>query len=224
VCDTTPPTISLKRLYIPRCTGGLEILNISARNKTIGLTWLKTYSDLSPTCPTWAFVTDAILNHICPDHTFTSKKPHFALTSWFPPTRGKRAKTLPPCVLNLIKSAWASTLTFAPLKLSKRLKQQLPAWLHLSATPRTYNKTKDKCLQSIHRAQRTKDLIKSCKCLSPPNPQHHPRRNCTCTPCHDNREKGCKNPHKCAENAKKILDGLAPLLTPPRNPQKTGSP
>lgn len=43
------------------------------------------------------------------------------------PTRGPRARTLPTCVLSLIKTAKEADLTFAPLKLSHHLKLQLPA-------------------------------------------------------------------------------------------------
>lgn len=40
--------ISLKHLYALTGDGGLEILDIPARNKVIKLAWLKTYLDLSP--------------------------------------------------------------------------------------------------------------------------------------------------------------------------------
>ena len=147
IWTSNAPSISLQHLYAPKCEGGINLLDIPARNKAIRLTWLKAYLDLSPSRPTWAFVTDAIINHICPDHDFTSKKPNFCLTSWMPPTQGKMARVLPNCVIDLLRTARSSRLSFAPLKLAGHLKLELPAWYHLGAPPRAYHKTRDECLQ-----------------------------------------------------------------------------
>jgi len=133
--SSTPPTISLKKLYAPKESSGIDLLNIPARNKAIDVTWLKSYLDLSPSRPNWAFVTDAIINHIHPDVNTSIDPPTFSLTSWSPPSRGRIASTLPPCILKLIKTAKSTNLSFAPLKLSKSLKLQLPAWFHLGAPP-----------------------------------------------------------------------------------------
>ena len=216
--STTPPPISLQRLYAPKNEGGLALLDIPSRNKAISLTWLKAYLDLSPSWPTWAFVTDAIINHIRPDHDFTQEKLIFCLTSWRPPTWGRTARTLPHCVLDLLKTARTAGLSFAPLKLAKPVKLELPAWYHLGAPPRAYNKLKDDCLQRIHRAHKVKNLLRMSKRLRHTETQHQPRRNCACRPCHLDREEGCTNPHKCATTAKNLLERLAPLYGPSSNP------
>jgi len=161
--SSTPPTIGIKKLYAQKDQGGINLLNIPARNKAIDLTWLKAYLDLSPSCPNWAFVTDTIINHIHPDVESRSHLTNFSLTSWSPPTQGHRARTLPPCVLKLIKTAKTADLTFTPLKLSKHLKQQLPAWFHIGAAPRMYHKSRDECLKQVHKVARVKNLVKLCK-------------------------------------------------------------
>ena len=120
--STVPLMISIKKLYAPKEKGGISLLNIQAQNKAIDITWLKSYLDLSLSWPNWAFVTDTIINHICPDVDPNSYLKNFSLTSWFPPSRSPQAKTLPPCVIKLIKTAKAADLVFGPLKLSKHLK------------------------------------------------------------------------------------------------------
>ncbi|KAJ7599534.1 hypothetical protein C8J56DRAFT_725399, partial [Mycena floridula] len=46
---------------------------------------------------------------------------------------------------------------------------------------------------------------------------HSPNRNCECTACEEDRsERGCPNPHKCVEAARKKLDALLPKWDPRR--------
>ena len=217
--SSAPPLISIKKLYTSKEQGGINLLNIPTRNKAIDLTWLKAYLDLSPFRPNWTFVIDAIINHIRPDEELVSHSTNFSLTSWSPPTRGYRARTLPSCVLKLIKTA---KLAFAPLKLSRRLKLQLPAWFHMGAPPRTYHKSKDECLKHTHKITKVKNLMKLCKRLRPANQDHAPWHNCKCPNCTKDREDGCKNPHKCASTAEAIILKLSAKLNPTAPSQKDG--
>ncbi|KAG2346927.1 hypothetical protein BDR05DRAFT_842179, partial [Suillus weaverae] len=105
---------------------------------------------------------------------------------------------------------------------SKNLKNQLPAWWHMGTAPRTYNKTKDKCLQEKHNLKNVKDLIKTSQRLNKTNTNepHHKRKNCVCAPCKTDRRNGCKNPNKCATTAALILQKLAPKFNPNTTPIK----
>jgi len=67
-----------------------------------------------------------------------------------------------------------------------------------------------------------KNLLKASRCLTQPDSQHHPRRNCACIYCSKDRARGCENPHKCAKNALTILNNLAPLYNPDKKPPKDG--
>jgi len=165
-------------------------------------------------------MTDAIINHIRPDVEPGSHPSNFSLTSWSPPTRGHQAKTLPPCVLKLIKTAKAAKLTFAPLKLSKKLKLQLPAWFHMGAPPRTYHKSRDECLKRVHKISKVKNLVKLCKRLRQGDRKHIPWHNCKCACCAEDHRKGCKDPHKCTDAAEAIILKLSPKLNPTAAPQK----
>jgi hypothetical protein len=70
ICDflwegnKTPLGCSLKQLMKPHHTGGINLLDIEARNQAIELMWLKPYIDRSTKHPLWAFVFDTIINCI----------------------------------------------------------------------------------------------------------------------------------------------------------------
>lgn len=59
---STKRKIALENLQRPIEEGGLNLLDIQARNDAIEITWLKTYLDFSPTRPTWAKITDLIID------------------------------------------------------------------------------------------------------------------------------------------------------------------
>ena len=125
-------------------------------------------------------------------------------------------------MIDLLKTAQSFRLSFAPLKLARHLKLELPAWYHLGAPPKAYHKVKDECLQQNHKSRKVKDLLKVSKHLRPENTRHHPRRNCACQPCRSDQSRSCRNPHKCAQTAKALLEGLSPLYNPMLNPPNDG--
>ncbi|KAG2738873.1 hypothetical protein P692DRAFT_201650721, partial [Suillus brevipes Sb2] len=124
----------------------------------------------------------------------------------------------------IIKTARKHNIAFAPIKMAKNIKKQLPAWDNLGAPQRTYHKTKNKCLQETHNAQTIKNLIKSSKRLTRTNevPHHIPRKNCICKDCRKDRTKGCKNPQACAQTANEILSKIAPKFNTKSKPKKDG--
>ena len=216
-CET--PMIGMGRLYSPISKGGLGLLYIHTRNKAIDVVGLKTYLDLSPSRPKWANLTDAIINTLHPD--VPPKPPAFPLTSWSHPSQAPRASSLPFCVLSVIRTAKAARLTFAPLRLSKQLKAQMPVWFHLGAPPRAYHKLRDKCLKLRHKVGRVKNLRSLAKRLNPDSP-HQADGSWPCSECEKDRERGCKNPHKCAVTATALVAGLAQKLNPAIPRQKDG--
>ncbi|KAJ8587399.1 hypothetical protein M405DRAFT_703302, partial [Rhizopogon salebrosus TDB-379] len=119
-----------------------------------------------------------------------------------------------------LRSAKKHNVSFAPLKLSRHLKEQLPAWFHLGAPPRTYNKTSSECLRTLHNSLSVKDLTMLSARTSNSSTHHHARCNCACDPCKRDRDLGCANPHRCATTAKKILDKLHPKFNTTSSPRK----
>jgi ribonuclease HI len=213
------PPISLTRLEQPVDKGGLNLLNIEARNKAIEITWVKAYMDMTLSRPAWAFVTDVIINTLKPNGIRSQDDIASFLTSWDPPTQGKRVNRLPNTIINLMKTTRKYNVSFAPIKLSDSLKAQLPAWLHLGAPPKTYHKTKNKCLQTNHRVNSVKDLKETSNRLTNTD-IHQTIASCACDECVENRLAGCKNPDKCARVARQILDNLTPLFNPNTSPLK----
>jgi hypothetical protein len=63
--------ISLKHLYKPLDEGGLNILNIKARNEAIELVWLRDYLNLTPSRQLWAKVMDILIYCYITAGTFT---------------------------------------------------------------------------------------------------------------------------------------------------------
>ncbi|KAG1870491.1 hypothetical protein C8R48DRAFT_596911, partial [Suillus tomentosus] len=104
-------------------------------------------------------------------------------------------------------------MSFAPIKLSPTHKQQLPAWLHLGALPRTYHKLKDACLKQTHKVKSIKDLL---KISNRPTtiPHHWEDQDCVCGQCISDKLAGCKNPHKCISTAATIINNLTPKFNP----------
>ncbi|KZT25979.1 hypothetical protein NEOLEDRAFT_1064241, partial [Neolentinus lepideus HHB14362 ss-1] len=64
--DATNPPIALDHLYKPKHLGGIDLLDIRARNEAIELTWLRDYLSIGAHRLTWAFVTDLLINRLAP--------------------------------------------------------------------------------------------------------------------------------------------------------------
>jgi hypothetical protein len=60
------PLIALSTLELPPKEGGLNLLNIKIRNEAIDIMWPKSYLNFSPTHPTWAVITDLLINAAAP--------------------------------------------------------------------------------------------------------------------------------------------------------------
>ncbi|KAI0037710.1 hypothetical protein FA95DRAFT_1670843, partial [Auriscalpium vulgare] len=126
--NTQRAPIDLKHLYQKTEDGGLDLLDVAARNQAIEITWLKAYLDLTESRPTWAFATDVLIAKIS-DAPDVAKLNKF-LQTWSVPTKGKNAKLLPRGVIRMLETARTYNINFACLKLSDTLKRQLPAWFH----------------------------------------------------------------------------------------------
>ncbi|KZT18632.1 hypothetical protein NEOLEDRAFT_1079750, partial [Neolentinus lepideus HHB14362 ss-1] len=218
--ESTHPPIGLDHLYQPKDRGGINLLDIRARNEAIELTWLRDYLNLGTQRPSWAFITDILINRLAPSGIASPALLNTFLQQWDVPVRGARANTLPPDVLSMLRAARKHGVAFAPAQLSLSLKRQLPAFYHLGAPPRTYAAPKISCLIHNHQVRTVSELITASRRLTnlPNNERHHPRRNCRCLNCAADRQTGCKNPHKCALAAHTILNSLSPKTNPTSRP------
>lgn len=107
------------------------------------------------------------------------------------------------------------------LKISKGLKDQMPAWHHLGLAPKHYRKRRNKCLLENHDLSHVVDMVKLARRTENPDcdvRRHHPIKTCVCNSCKEDRRRGCANPNKCSRTAHEILQGLHPKFDPKINP------
>lgn len=103
--------------------------------------------------------------------------------------------------MTLIQTAKKFNLIFAPRKLFKNLKRQMPVWFHIGVPPQLYHKSKTDCLCTNHKVVHMRDLVRISRRLNRADSNHEPTENCRCSPCKKDRQLNCKNPHRCASTA-----------------------
>ena len=216
--DDSSPRIALDFLQSPVEEGGLNLLDITARNEAIELMWLKSYLNISPSRPEWAAVTDLLIDTAAPPELIQKARGISFLQSWKPKTRGQRAKRMGKDTARMIKTAKKFDTNLEALRLTPHLRTLLPAWYHLASNPRPITGTAAKCLLNNHRATTVAHLIRiSARTRNPnpnPNRPHQPKTFCYCADCSGDRMEGCRNPNACAQEAQTRLEHILPKFNP----------
>ena len=212
----TSPRIALEHLYKPLDEGGLNLLDIKARNEAIEIIRLKAYLNLTPSRPAWAIVVDLLINAAAPPGTSAIARANTFTQSWKPPTRGPRATLLGEDVVRMLSVARKYGTNLAAIRLSTEVRMKLPAWYHPFAESRPMTNATSRCLLRKHKITTVAELIKLAKKLNDQqrNEAHVPVPNCPCRDCTEEREKGCINPHACAKEALTRIHDLAPKYNP----------
>lgn len=185
------PPLSLKRLHKPQSEGGINLLDLKARNLAIEVTWLKKYLDMTKARPTWAFVTDTLINCIKPSGIRSLSNVNIFLTFLRAPIQVRQCKSnrkqILMRVITLLKSAKRVNLCLAPCKLSRKLKKQLPAWFHVGVPSNLYDQWKMGCLKNVHNAETIRHLLQITKRATDHNSPHQPHPSCNCKDCTKDR-------------------------------------
>jgi hypothetical protein len=199
-------------------SGGLSILDLKARNKAIQATWLKSFLQLDESRPSWAFITDELINSYLPyKHVDRETKLNMLLQAWkvIPNTKSK----LPKDLIAMLQTDCKLGISFEVLALTQDPKKELPIWYHVGANNALLelnNKPEAKCLRHKHQI---KTVDKMNTLASSDINGHRPRKNCDCMTCSSVRmNTRCKNPHKCILMAQRIIQILAPKWNPNHNP------
>ena len=214
--DGRGPRITMDLLHHPKEAGGLNILDIKARNEAIDLMWLKSYLDFSPNRQPWAAITDLIINAAAPKITVAQARENPFLQCWNAPARGSRDVPFNDDIRRMLKAAKTHHTNLAAVKLSVRLRKELPAWYHIDDKPSKLDSITAKCLLGNHKVTSVTDLVN----MSARIRNHHhtnthrPYPFCLCQDCLNDREKGCANPQECAEEALLRLRKISPKLNP----------
>ena len=210
------PRLGMTHLSYTKDIGGLKLLNLKTRNEAIEIVWLRDYLNLTHTRPTWAFVTDILINETTPPTLDETTRTNAFLQNWKIPTKGKRAERLGGDTIRMLKAAYKHDIAFAPINISKDLRERLPAWQHLGVEKQIPRNPRSKCLTKNHRSQKVKDLLEVTDRLKGGyrGGIHVPVYSCHCDDCVKDRESGCENPQRCALEAQKRLEKITPKLNP----------
>ena len=221
--DGRGPRIAMDLLRHPKELGGLNILDIKARNEAVDLMWLKTYLNFSPNRQPWAAVTDLLIDAAAPDNTIKEIRSNPFLQCWNPPMKGSRANKLNDDIRRMLKAARDHGTNLAVVKIPLHLRNELPAWYHLDDESTSITRRTTKCLIEKHKILSVIDLVNASARVRDPHRMiaHRPSSYCYCRDCSQDREKGCYTPHDCALEALSKLQKISPKLNPvgPENPQ-----
>ena len=214
--DDSSPRIALDTLFRPIEEGGLNLLDINSRNDAIDIVWLKTYLNFSQSRPTWAHITDLIINASTPPGTSPLARINTFLQSWDPPTRGPRLTLLNNDIVRMLHVAKKYRTNLTAIRLTPHICSQLPAWYHPFAKTTPLTTSTARCLLKKHSVSTVADLVsmsarlRTLRQLLP----HIPDPLCTCTDCSHDRTNGCRNPHACATDAMARTHQIAPKWNP----------
>ena len=214
--ENTKPEIALDYLHHPIEEGGLNLLNIAARNDTIEIMWLQAYLNFSPTHPTWAKVTDLIIDALMPQGPNAQTRINCFLQTWNPLQRGGRTTKLNEDTVRMLRAAKIYNVNFAAIKIDTRLKSKLPAWLNLAYKTRAINNNTTRCLINKHDTKTIAHLLQTSAHLRTPriNDPHRPSNFCRCRDYDEDRDKQCWTPHDCAQEALTRIQKTFPKLNP----------
>jgi hypothetical protein len=127
------PRIAMAMLQCPTYEGGLNVLDIKARNKAIEIVWLKTYLNFSPSCQRWVTVTDHIILAAALNCSVEKVRENPFLQTWMALLKGLRAKLMGDDIKRMLKAARKYKVNLTAIKMTPHLLAQLPTWYHLSA-------------------------------------------------------------------------------------------
>ena len=216
--DDSSPRIALDFLQRPRTQGGLDLLDLKARNEAIELVWLKSYLNFSPSRPAWAVITDLILAATAPPETVKRARKNPFLQTWEYTRRGRCAKQLGHDTMRMLKAARKHNTNLAAIRVSINLQSQLPAWYHIASEPSHMGNSASRCLLTKHKVFTIGDMLRTSARLQNQYGilPHLELANCPCTNCTNDRSLNCRNPHRCAKEALERIHKTYPKLNPLR--------
>ena len=214
--DDSSPRIALEVLRKPIKEGGLRLLDVQARNEAIEITWLRAYLGFGPDRPDWAKITDLILDTTAPPNTIEKARGNPFLQSWNVPTKGRRTKNLNNDTKRMIRVARKYNTNLAAIRLTPRLRAQLPAWYHIANKPRPIRSAASKCLLERHNVTTVADLVQVSARIrrAATDSLHETTPRCVCHECIEDRINGCRDPHTCAEEARTRIQQIFPKFNP----------
>lgn len=209
------PRIALNMLELPIEEGGMNILNVKTRNEAIDIMWLRSYLNFSPSCPTWAMITDLLLSASAPPNISPLGRLNTFMQMWDPPARGPRSTLLNNDIIRMINTAKKYKTNLAALQIAPNISAKLPAWYHIKANPCPLSNIPSKCLLRNHNIRTVADLIRmSARAQTSQTYPHILDLTCLCVECAKDRLLGCRNPHECFLCTLTRVTSIAPKFNP----------
>ena len=202
------PRLGMNHLTNAKDIGGLKLLNLKTRNEAIEIIWLRDYLNLTHTRPTWAYITDILINETTPPSLDEHTRVNAFLQNWKIPTKGRRAERLGEDTLRMVKTANKHRLAFAPINISQDLRERLPSWQHLGIEKQILKNPRSRCLARNHKSTKVKDMLSVADRLKGEyrGGLHVPDFTCHCDDCETDRENRCENPQRCAIEAQRRIE------------------
>ncbi|KAH9837260.1 uncharacterized protein C8Q71DRAFT_707100, partial [Rhodofomes roseus] len=129
----------------------------------------------------------------------------------------------------MLTTAKKHNVSFAAIKLSASLKEELPVWYHLGATKklRQLNNTKvSDCLRDNHDVRLVADLMplakRECYSIARAVSNDFVPTDCACPNCETDSGRGCKHPMNCCKAAAYLLAQVHPKWHPDIESPKDG--
>ncbi|KAH9850519.1 hypothetical protein C2E23DRAFT_869957 [Lenzites betulinus] len=173
--------------------------------------WLKSYLDLSPSRPRWAFVADALIARAvtAPSRrTDPRARINAFLQTWSVNTA--RPAGLPRDLAKMIKTARKYGVEPDSPRPGGDLIKALPLWYHFALTQErcSANAKSNRCLRTVHNVLTVADCIPIAN-RAETEPTHKNKKDCRCACCESDRlTLGCDNPSRCSKAARGILRKL----------------
>lgn len=214
------PRAGRETMCLPIERGGLNLLDIAARNEAIDVMCLKEYMSDSSTRQTWARVADLILakkTAATSRNVDESAKVNAFLQTWKVSTQKK--VRLGTGLARMVKVATKYNASIATINPSESFKEEMPIWYHIGELQgrSLANSLSAKCLRERHGVETVGQCVRAAARIIEQTPRrqgssHSPNKNCGCHDCARDRERGgCDDPHRCATMAAKLVNRLGPL-------------
>ncbi|OJT03797.1 Transposon TX1 uncharacterized 149 kDa protein, partial [Trametes pubescens] len=209
--------VSMDRLCMPYEAGGLNLLDLEARNEAIDVMWLRAYLNMGAKRQLWALVADDLFATAVPKNVFPRERElreNVFTQSWEP-----KLSELPQELRALVKVAKKYGLQQEGLAFSKQILRQMPIWAHRQIDKKALRRLALKssvttCLKYKHKLRTVGECEGLASALT--DPTHRRANRCTCTNCEAVIVKArCAHPDRCFERARKLMD-LLPSKWDPR--------
>lgn len=220
--DGGRPMVNAAKLQDPLACGGLNLLDVRARNEAIDLMWLKAYMDDSPSRPTWARLADVLLANAiqAADKRLDPKaRVNTFLQAWG--VNATRPGGLPRDLARMVKAARKYGVRLEVHTASEDLKAAMPIWAHgaLESNRLQTNSPSAKCLRERHGVLTVGDCLRVAeRTQAPARDSAAPHMNsarCRCDDCRADRDdRACANPPRCAALAAAMLRQIGPKWRP----------